>query len=159
LLLHLPISQFTPFPSNTSERSESFLKTVHERPHLAQVPRSAFDRFLAQTACSWDRPQRALRVEPVRKLQRVFSRTYFVRFFEPPNRLEAKKSQRISLCAIVCKNSLGFCTASVHIVPSASRRIMAGICAWPLYVAVSGTLRDRPGFDLSAARRWSRAAE
>jgi hypothetical protein len=40
------------------------------------------------------------------------TRTYFVRFFEPSDRLEATKSRKISLCAIVCKNSLGFRTAS-----------------------------------------------
>src|SRR6516164_8909948 len=40
-------------------------------------------------------------------------RTYFVHFFEPSDRLEAKKSRKISLCAIVCKNSRGFRTASL----------------------------------------------
>ena len=52
------------------------------------------------------------RQEAVGKLQRVFTRTYFVRFFEPWGRLEAKISRKISLCAIVCKISLSFRTAS-----------------------------------------------
>ena len=45
---------------------------------------------------------------------RPYRETYSVRFFEPSDRLEAKKSRKISLCAIVCKNSRGFRTASVE---------------------------------------------
>jgi len=49
--------------------------------------------------------------QAVRKLRRVFTRAFFVRFFEASDRLEVKKSRKISLCAIAYKISLSFHTA------------------------------------------------
>jgi hypothetical protein len=80
----------------------------------------------------------------VRKLRRVFTRTYFVRFFEPSDRLEAEKSRIISLCAIVCKISLSFRTASVDSgLPITSR---SGLKRWTssrYRQLASGGIEDR----------------
>src|SRR6516162_1334230 len=56
--------------------------------------------------------------EAVRKLRRVFRRTYFVRFFEPSDRLEAKKSRQIWLCSTRRRISPSFRTASTPSRPS-----------------------------------------
>jgi hypothetical protein len=52
-----------------------------------------------------------LSAEAVRKFLRVFTQTYFVRFFEPSDRLEAKKSRQISLCSTSRRISPSFRTA------------------------------------------------
>jgi hypothetical protein len=68
-----------------------------------------------------------LRVQAVRKLLRVFTRTYFVRFFEPSERSEARKSRRISLCSASRRKSPCFRTASVELTSSPRRR------QWPVF--------------------------
>ena len=72
------------------------------------------------------------------------TRTYFVHFFEPSDRLEAKKSRKISLCAIVCKNSPGFRTASADSGPTSSPLGTTGVRAKGVIPLRALSRFDRP---------------
>src|ERR1700751_3521306 len=86
-----------------------------------RLPKSAFSRF---PPVHWADLEGQLRVQAVRKLLRVFTRTYFVRFFEPSERSEARKSRRISLCSASRRKSPCFRTASVESGPRCSSNFL-----------------------------------